>query len=118
MAIHESLRSIIKEAKLELEEMQKRTEQREDRAARVIETAMSKMKGLVEFAEELPQKMLEKFSTVLIGEFDQERFGVQGRMSFCELRMNNCSIHLSGMIGREVELKGRYRIVTILEKID
>lgn len=116
--IHQSLRSIIDEAKAELEEMQERTKQREERASLVIETAMSKMKGLVEFVEGLPQKMLDRFSTVLIGEFDQQRFGVQGKMSFCELRMNNCSIHLSGIMGKELDLKGRYRIVTILEKID
>lgn len=117
MPIHESLRSIIAEAKAELEQMQERTQQREERASRVIDDAMSKMKGLVEFAEGLPSKMLDKFSTVLIGEFDEKRFG-KGSTSFCEFRMNNCAIHLSGLLGRNVDLRGRYRIVTILEKID
>jgi hypothetical protein len=118
MPIHESLKAIVEEARFELDEMKKRCEQREERASRVIDDAMGKMEGLVQFAEGLPQKMLDRFSTVLIGEFDQSRFGVQGKMSFCELRMNNCSIHLSGIMGRELDLKGRYRIVTILEKID
>jgi hypothetical protein len=115
--IHSSLKSILEEAKAELADMAEAAGRREDRAAKVIDSAMSKMKGLAEFAEQLPQKMLDRFSTVMIGELNTGRSAPQS-ITFCELRMNGYGVHLSGLLGRDVHLEGRYRIVTILEKID
>lgn len=118
MPIHKALESIIKEAKVELEEMQELSKKREQKAALVVETAMGKMKYLSEFAETLPQKMLERFSTIMVGEIRPEYLPSAGEITYCELRMNGMSIHLSGLMGQLVKLSGRYRVVTILEKVD
>jgi len=112
--MHDALKRIIEEGKSELENIGKHIESRGESAQRVIERCKRDMAGVTKFAEDLPQKALEKFSIVLTTEFD---FHNQS-LGYGQLQFEGASQTLHGLFGRREPLTGKYRAIVLLEKID
>lgn len=112
--MHDTLNRIIAEGKNELERMLELSKSREDRAKEIIERCKRDMASVVQFAEDLPQKALEKFSIVLTTEFN---FHNQG-LGYGQLQFEGASQSLHGLFGKREPLTGKYRAIVLLEKID
>jgi len=112
--MHDTLKRIIEEGKRDLENLADLVKSREDRAQKVIERCKRDMAGVTQFAEDLPQKAMEKFSVVLTTEFD---FHNQG-LSYGQLQFEGMSQTLHGLFGKREPLTGKYRAIVLLEKID
>lgn len=112
--MHDTLKRIIEEGKTDLENIAKLIESRRESAQKVIERCKRDMAGVTQFAEDLPQKVLEKFSVVMTAEFD---FHNQG-LGYGQLQFEGQSQTLHGLFGRREAITGKYRAIVILEKID
>ena len=116
--MHEVFRKMIEEGLSELESEKERIESNAARAREVVERVKRDMAGLATFAEDLPTKMLEKFSSLLTAEFERQ----QGERPFdhVELRIGDQwrTLHGLGATPMKDYGPGHYRVIVILQKVD
>lgn len=114
--MNKSLKAIIDEGVKELEGLAESVARRDEQAREIIERCKADMAALVRFAEDLPQKMLDKMSLVMTTDFN---FGMgHGQASWSSLEICGQRQGLRGMFGGDDKIQGKYRAVVILSKVD
>jgi hypothetical protein len=114
--LNKTLKAIIEEGMKDLEEQAEYSVKREEKARAIVERCKADMTALVRFAEDLPQAMLDKMSVVMTTDFIFEK--PQGG-SWSSLEIDGQRQGLRGMFGLSDEkLKGKYRAIVILSKVD
>jgi hypothetical protein len=114
--MHESFKRIIAEGIRDLESKEEHIRMTSEGAAERVAQAKRDMAALSNFAEDLPQKVLERFSRVLTAEFT---FGERSEMGWGMLEFGGNRQTLQGLWGGpEKPMSGRNRAVVILEKVD
>jgi di/tripeptidase len=119
--MHESLKRIIEEGMAHLEDRNQSIEANAKAASMIVDEAKKNMAALAHFAEDLPTKMLERFSHLLTGELDLTQQGAYAMGSYSNARLDirgSCAT-LYGVLGDKNQPdKGRYRAIVILQKVD
>lgn len=115
--MNKSLKAIIDEGVKDLKELAEFSIKREEKARAVVDRCKADMTALVRFAEDLPQAMLDRMSLVMTTDFDFPSNSGSGSWSMLEIDGQRQS--LRGMFGSsEGKLKGKYRAIVILSKVD
>ncbi len=114
--MNKSLKAIIDEGMKDLEGLEASIKADVGSAMGVVGKCKADMAALANFAEDLPQKMLDKMSLVMTTDFD---FGQgHGRGSWSSLEIGGQRQGLRGMLGSEEKIQGKYRAIVILSKVD
>jgi len=111
--MHETFRRIITEGEERLEVEKEKIRSSSKSASEIVERAKQDMAALSKFAEDLPNRMMDKFSHVLTGDLHVGSPSTYAHLEFCGGRTD-----LRGLWGINDLKPGKYRAIVIIQKID
>lgn len=108
-----SIEAIIAEGQKNLQELVRQTEVSALRAKDEIKRCSDEISGLVALAKEVPEKVFERYSTVLtaVGQIHGMAPG------YHTVRISGSDLQLRGLMGDESVKPGNYRILVLVEPL-
>jgi len=113
--LKKSIEAIIANGIAELDELAKRAERKGAEAAVQVARCKSEIQTLVSLAKDVPQKVFDRHSNVLVTTIELGN-GASGTI-WSEIRLNGTCTQLRGLMGDEQIRPGKYRVVVLLEPI-
>jgi hypothetical protein len=113
--LDKSIKAIIASGMAELEEIAKRAERKGAEAAVEVARCKSEIQTLVTLAKDVPQKVFDRHSNVLVTTIDLG--GGSSGSIWAEVRLNGTCAQLRGLMGDEQVRPGKYRVVVLLEPL-
>jgi hypothetical protein len=110
-----SIEAIIAQGVKDLEGVVKQTRQAADEAKIRVSQCQSEIQSLVNLAKQVPEKVFDRYSNVLVATIDQ--YSDQPNGIYAELRLGGNSGQLRGLMGDDSLKKGKYRVIVLLEPI-
>jgi hypothetical protein len=110
-----SIEAIIAQGVKDLEAVVKQTRQAADDAKIRVSQCQSEIQTLVNLANQVPEKVFDRYSNVLVGTIDQQASSSMGL--YARLRLNTGETDLRGFMGPEDVKSGKYRVIVLLEPI-
>lgn len=110
-----SIQAIIDQGVRDLEAVVKQTQQAAIDAKVRVSTCQSEIQSLVTLAKQVPEKVFDRYSNVLVGTIEEYSDSPNGFN--CDFRLNNNWIQLRGFMGDERLKRGKYRVVVLLEPL-
>lgn len=112
-----SIEATIEAGLSRIEELKKTCLSQADEAVRQVERTKQEIAGLVILAKEVPEKVFDRYAHVLVGGFSiHPQFGGTN----LQFTLQGAGIYASmhGIMGSESLKPGKYRVVTLLERVD
>ena len=110
-----SIEAIIAQGIKDLEAVVKSTRQAADDAKVKVSQCQSEIQSLVNLAKQVPEKVFDRYSNVLVGtvqEYAENQSGL-----YAEFRLGTGMAHLQGLMGNDSLKRGKYRVIVLLEPI-
>lgn len=111
-----AIEAVVKDGIEELRQMEENSKRAIERAAEIVATRKSEIEALVVLAKEVPEKVFDRYSNILICEFPLHSQNA-GRMGDIGLRLNGYHACLHGIMGPDDFKPGKYRAVVLLERM-
>jgi hypothetical protein len=112
-----SIETIIAQGVRDLEALTKQTRQAADEARIKVSQCQSEIQSLVTLAKQVPEKVFDRYSNVLVGTFFVQQFQDESTQIYCEMRIGSIVTQLRGLMGDEKIKLGKYRVIVLLEPI-
>ena len=110
-----SIESIISQGVKDLEAVVRQTRQAADDAKIKVSQCQSEIQSLVTLAKQVPEKVFDRYSNVLVGTIEEH---VEGSSDlYAEFHINSGRTGLRGIMGNEKFKRGKYRVIVLLEPI-
>jgi hypothetical protein len=109
-----SIEAIIAQGVKDLEAVVKQTRQEADDAKIRVSQCQSEIQSLVNLAKQVPDKVFDRYSSVLVGTIAQQASSI---CLYASLRLNTVEAELRGLMGPEDIKPGKYRVIVLLEPI-
>src|SRR5689334_7606773 len=110
-----SIESIIAQGVKDLEAVVKSTRQAADDAKIKVSQCQSEIQSLVNLAKQVPDKVFDRYSNVLVGTIQQHDQSPAGVYAY--LRLSTAETQLHGLMGPNDLKAGKYRVIVLLEPI-
>lgn len=110
-----SIEAVIAQGVKDLEAMAKQARQAGDEARIRVSQCQSEVQSLVNLAKQVPEKVFDRYSNVLVGTIDQRGQSPSGMYAW--LRLSTSDAQLQGLMGPEDLKPGKYRVIVLLEPI-
>ena len=110
-----SIEAVIAKGVSDLEAVVKQTRQASDDAKVRVSQCQSEIQSLVTLAKQVPEKVFDRYSNVLVGTIEQH--GESSGDISAELRINFSQTNLCGIMGDGKFKRGKYRVIVLLEPI-
>lgn len=110
-----SIEAIIAQGVIDLEAMQKGLQATVVESQKKIQQCQSEIQSLVTLAGQVPEKVFDRYSNVLVGTIEEHCEGNSNL--YAEFRLNSGQASLHGIMGNEKFKKGKYRVIVLLEPI-
>ena len=110
-----SIEAVIAQGVKDLEAVVKQTRQAADDAKVRVSQCQSEIQSLVNLAKQVPEKVFDRYSNVLVGTIEEHCEGSSDL--YAEFRINSGQTSLRGIMGNEKFKKGKYRVIVLLEPI-
>ncbi len=113
--LKKSIEAIIADGAANLEELAERVRMNAIGAAKEVERCKSEMQTLVSLAKDVPEKVFDRHSNVLVS--TMEIGGGSSGSMWAEVRLNGVCAPLRGLMGGEHVKPGKYRVIVLLEPL-
>jgi hypothetical protein len=110
-----SIEAIIAQGVKDLEAVVKQTRQAADDAKIRVSQCQSEIQSLVNLAKQVPEKVFDRYSNVLVGTVNQ--YGESPTGLYASIRLSTSEAQLQGLMGSEDLKRGKYRVIVLLEQI-
>lgn len=109
-----SIEGIIAEGVKNLQSQAERVARRGVEAQEEVTRCAEQVKALIRLAQEVPEKVFDRYSSVMITTMDMRTDQPAGYLS---IRTNNGDWQLHGVMGPEAIKAGKYRAIVLLEPL-
>jgi hypothetical protein len=109
-----SIEAIIAQGIKDLEAVVKQTQQAADEAKIKVSRCQSEIQSLVNLAKQVPEKVFDRYSNILVGTIEEHADPSQ---LYAEFRSAGGITQLRGLMGDERIKRGKYRVIVLLEPI-
>lgn len=113
--LKKSIEAIIADGAANLEELAERVKTNAQGAAEQVARCRSEIETLVALAKDVPEKVFDRHSNVLVTTMDLNP-GSSGHI-WSEIRLNGHCAQLRGLMGPDQVKPGKYRVVVLLEPL-
>lgn len=116
----ESIQSVIAAGTKHLEDLQRGCDEKSKEAAATVAKAKSEIAGLVTLAKEVPEKVFDRYSNVLVTELRLPFYngGSNPSPHSFELTIDGMErVRLNGILGDTALKNGKYRAIVLLERV-
>jgi hypothetical protein len=110
-----SIEAIIAQGIKDLEAVVKSTRQAADEAKVKVSQCQSEIQSLVNLAKQVPEKVFDRYSNVLVGTVEQYGQSPSGMYARLQLSHNEAQLH--GLMGSQDIKAGKYRVIVLLEPL-
>jgi hypothetical protein len=110
-----SIEAIIAQGVRDLEAVVKSTRQAADDAKIRVSQCQSEIQSLVNLAKQVPDKVFDRYSNVLVGTLENHYEGLYGMGA--SIMLSSSQARLQGLMGPEDLKKGKYHVIVLLEQI-
>jgi hypothetical protein len=110
-----SIEAIIAQGIREIEALKKQAAETASEAVSRVERTRDEIQSLVDLAKQVPDKVFDRYSNVLVGTFEEYHESPQGL--YAHIRLASCETQLRGLMGDERIKQGKYRVIVLLEPI-
>lgn len=110
-----SIEAIIADGVKHLEDLKGRVADSVVDAQEKIQRCQSEIQSLVTLAKQVPEKVFDRYSNVLVATIQEHHENPNGL--YAELRLGTGMAQLHGLMGNESLKRGKYRVIVLLEPI-
>lgn len=109
-----SIEAIIAQGISDLETMKKGLQETVVASQQKIQQCQSEIQSLVNLAKQVPEKVFDRYSNVLVGTVEQI---VNPSQLYARLQIASGEVQLHGIMGDEKIKQGKYRVIVLLEPL-
>lgn len=110
-----SIETIIAQGVKELEALSKQAADKAVEAKAAVSRCQSEVQALVNLAKQVPEKVFDRYSNVLVGTVQQ--YGESPSGLYASIRISTSDAQLHGLMGPNDLKAGKYRVIVLLEPI-